>query len=81
MKHYHAWVPIYGGRGLAMLAAKLGAAGVKRELERGSKRKVRRWWRSQQAAHKALRASGKDGFVRECHLGADCPELAHVVSN
>ena len=81
MKHYHVWVPCHGGRGLKMLAVKLTGAAIRRERIRGSRRVVRRWWRSRQAADKALRQSGEqDGFVRECSL-EQCPEHAHVVSN
>ena len=64
-----------------MLSAKMPKAQIARERTRGSRRVVRRWWRTRQACDKALRQSGKDGFVRECDLGAKCPEHAHVVSN
>ena len=79
--HYHVWVRAFGGKGLTMLAAKLGAPEIRRQRERGARRLVKRWWRTRQAADKALRASGKHGFVRQCDMGHQCPEYAHVVSN
>jgi len=64
-----------------MLSVRLPQAQIRRQRIRQSRRVVRRWWKSRQAADRALRQSGKDGFVRECSLGAECPEHSHVVSN
>ena len=80
-KHYHAWVPGFGNRGLVMFSAKLTPAEIRRQRERGSRRTVRRWWRSRQAARKALTTAGRTGFVHECDLGERCPERMHVLSN
>ena len=80
-KHYHAWVPMFGGKGLRMMAAKLTKEGIRREQRRGSRRTTRRWWRTANAARKALETAGVKGHVRECDLGDDCPEAAHVRSN
>ena len=80
--HYHVWVPAHDGLGLVMFSARLTGEGIKRERLRGSKRTVRRWWRSRQAAYKAVSKSGHQRHhVRKCDLGDDCPEKAHVLSN
>ena len=81
-KHYHAWKPSLGGRGQVMVAAPLAKAELKRQQARGSKRLVRRWFRTRQAAHLALRGAVDQGdHVRECGLGVNRPERAHILSN
>lgn len=64
-----------------MLSVKLPRAAIRRERQRGSNRVVRRWWNSQPAAYLALKASGVEhGHVRQCDMGDQCPEHAHVVA-
>ena len=80
--HYHVWLPAHGGRGLVMLAAKLTGAEIRRQRQRGSKRTVRRWWRTRGGARRAMLSAGAErALIRECHLGAECPEAAHVLAN
>ena len=79
--HYHVWTAGLGGRGLMMMAAKLPATEIKRQRLRGSRRTVRRWWRTRQAARRAMEAAGRRGHVLQCDLGEACPERAHVLSN
>ena len=65
-----------------MVSVPLTKAEVKRQQARGSKRTVRRWFRTRQAAHLALRYSCPEGgHVRACDLGDDCPERAHILAN
>ena len=82
-KHYHAWKPALGGRGTVMVSAALPKAEIERQQQRESKRLVRRWWRTQQAAHKALLKEVGEGIghVRACDLGDECLERAHVMAN
>ena len=82
-KHYHAWKPALGGRGQVMVAALLTKAEIERQRQRGSHRFVRRWWRTRQAARKALIKAGLNdvGHVQACSLGDDCPERAHILAN
>ena len=65
-----------------MVSSPLTKAEVKRQEARGSKRLVRRWFRTRQAAHLALRqAVDQSGHVRECDLGDNCPERPHIIAN
>ena len=82
-KHYHAWKPALGGRGAVMVSALLTKAEIERQHQRGSRRIVRRWWRTQQAAHRALVKEVGEGIghVQACDLGDDCPERAHILAN
>ena len=68
---------------MVMVSALLTKAEIYRQLQRGSKRIVRRWWRSRQAAMYALRKEVPDGtgYVHACHLGEACPEKAHILAN
>ena len=81
-KHYHAWKPALGGRGQVMVSSLLTRTEVERQEARGSNRLVRRWFRTRQAAHLALRrAVDQGGHVRECDLGVNCPGRAHILGN
>ena len=62
-----------------MMAVKLPATEIKRQ--RCSRRTVHRWWRTRQAARRALEAAGRRGHVLKCDLGEQCPERAHVLAN
>ena len=86
MRHYHVWIPALNNKGMMMLAAKLTKAEIKRQQVRGSRRTVRRWWKSRTGARRALETAMRErnvrsGHVLECSLGAECPEHAHVNAN
>ena len=62
---------------MVMLSAKMPATEIDRQRDRGSRRVVRRWWKSRTGARKALEAAGRHGHVLEfleCSLGSECPE-------
>ncbi len=83
--HFHVWQPVWGGRGHQMLAVKLTKAALKRQAQRGSKRIVRRWWKTRGAANAALKqARGENTagcHVMQCAMGDDCPERMAVLEN
>ena len=86
IRHYHVWIPAMNGRGMMMLAQRLTKAEVKRQQQRGSRRTVRRWWKSRTGARRALETAMRErgiqgGHVLECDLGDQCPEHAHIMAN
>ena len=65
-----------------MLASKLTGEGIRRLRLRGSRRTVRRWWWTANAARKAMASAGVErGHVIKCDMGDDCPERLHILSN
>ena len=64
-----------------MFSVKLPRAEIERQRKRGSRRVVRRWWKTRAAAAKALKSAGKTGHVHECDMGDECPERMAVLSN
>lgn len=84
-RHWHVWMQRAGSPIQTMLAVKLTRAGIARERARKSRRVVRRWWHSREAARKAMLAAGLPADcvarVRECEAGDACPEKHHVLAN
>lgn len=86
MRHYHVWIHKLDNHALMMLAMTLPKTEIKRQRERGTRRLVRRWWKTRSSARQALesaKAAGrcKGGFIHECELEHECPEWEHVISN
>ncbi len=64
--------------GTRMFSAKLPQAAIQRKRERGSKRVVRRWWRTRQAAAKALNAAGVTRWLQGAKADARAERNARI---
>ena len=70
-RHWHCWVK--SGRGMFMASVRLTAQEREDELPPGSRRVVRRWFTSRQAARKRGLKAGDDFVVLECK-DPDCAD-------
>ena len=68
-RHWHCWIK--HGSAMFMASVALTVDERENELPAGSRRRVRRWFTSRQAAHRRGGRTGREFVVMECH-DPDC---------